>query len=133
MVRSVDEEKKILVVDDEKNIRITLEKALSLADYSVSTAYNGEEALEILNEKEIPVILLDLKLPGMDGIEVLSEINKLDYETKVIIITGYSSVDSAVETMKMGAVDYLQKPFKPEKIVDLVEDIFAKFNENKKG
>ena len=123
----MSEEKKVLIIDDEKNIRMTLEKALSNADYSVQTAYNGEEALEILQKEEISVILLDMKLPGMDGTEVLSKINELDYETKVIIITGYSSVDSAVETMKQGAVDYLRKPFKPEEIVNLVKEVFKRF------
>lgn len=117
-------EKKVLIIDDEKNIRMTLEKSLSGAGYEVETAVNGEDGLQKLKENEYPVILLDMKLPGIDGIEVLKKINALDYTVKVIMITGFGNVETAVETMKLGAVDYLRKPFKPEEIKEVVEDVF---------
>ncbi|TYB31433.1 MAG: response regulator [Candidatus Mcinerneyibacterium aminivorans] len=121
-------EKNILIIDDEKNIRMTLEKALAEDNYSIDMAINGEEALKKIKDKHYSVILLDLKLPGMDGIEVLEKINELDYETNIIIITGYGSIESAVKTMKLGAIDYLRKPFKPEKIRELVNEVYEKYD-----
>ncbi|MFW5982108.1 MAG: response regulator [Halanaerobiaceae bacterium] len=124
--------KKILVVDDEKNIRLTLEKALSNAGYDVETALNGEDGLEKIKEKKYPVILLDMKMPGMDGLEFLKKINQLKYQTRVVMITGYGNIETAVETMKLGAVDYLRKPFKPQEILDVVERVFERYQlENK--
>lgn len=119
--------KKILVVDDEKNIRLTLEKALSNAGYEVETALNGEDGLEKISEDEFPVILLDMKMPGMDGLEFLEKVNELNYQTRVIMITGYGNVETAVETMKLGAVDYLRKPFKPQEILEIVDHVFERY------
>jgi len=121
------DKKRILIVDDEKNIRMNLEKALS-EKYEVDSTINGEEALKMLDDQHYPLVLLDLKLPGKDGIEVLREINEIDYKTKVIIITGFGSVDSAVETLKLGATDYLRKPFKPEEIRNKVEKVLSRYN-----
>ncbi|MFW5736714.1 MAG: sigma-54-dependent transcriptional regulator, partial [Halanaerobium sp.] len=118
---------KVLIVDDEKNIRLTLKTALSKAGYEVETAVNGEDGLSKLEEEGFPVILLDMKMPGMDGIQFLKEITNEDLETKVIMITGYGSVETAVETLKLGAVDYLRKPFKPEEIISIVEDVFERY------
>src|SRR6056297_585061 len=119
--------KKILIVDDEKNIRMTLEKALKKSDYIVDMAINGEEAIKKIKSNKYPVILLDMKLPGMNGMEVLEKINEMDYKTKVIIITGYGSIESAVKTMKLGAIDYLRKPFNPEKIRKIVTEVFQRY------
>jgi DNA-binding NtrC family response regulator len=118
---------KVLIVDDEKNIRLTLKTALSKAGYEVETAVNGEDGLSKLQKEGFPVILLDMKMPGMDGIQFLKEITNADLETKVIMITGYGSVETAVETLKLGAVDYLRKPFKPEEIIGIVEDVFERY------
>ena len=117
---------KVLIVDDEKNIRLTLKTALSKAGYEVETAVNGEDGLTKLKEEEIPVVLLDMKMPGMDGIQFLKEVTEKDIKTKVVMITGYGSVETAVETLKLGAVDYLRKPFKPEEIISIVEDVFER-------
>ncbi len=122
------ENKKVLIVDDEKNIRMTLKKALKGAGYKVKTAINGEDCLEKIEEEDFPVILLDKKLPGIDGLDVLRELNELNYHPKVIMITGYGNVESAVETMKLGAVDFLQKPFKPEEIIQLVDKVFKRIS-----
>ena len=121
------DKKRILIVDDEKNIRMNLEKALS-EKYEVDSTINGEEALKMLEDQHYPLVLLDLKLPGKDGIEVLKEINEIDYKTKVIIITGFGSVDSAVETLKLGATDYLRKPFKPDEIRNKVEKVLSRYD-----
>lgn len=119
--------KKILIIDDEKNIRLTLEKVLTRAGYEVDTAINGEDGLQKVEKEEYPVILLDMKMPGINGIEFLKKINGLNLNSRVIMITGFGSIDTAVETMKLGAVDYLRKPFKPEEIIEVVEQVFQRF------
>ncbi len=113
-------EKSVLIVDDEKNIRLTLSQALESLDLETDTALNGEEALEKLNQKEYGLMLLDLKMPGMDGMEVLRQVRQIKPGIRVIIITAHGTIDSAVEAMKLGAVDFLQKPFAPKEIRDLV-------------
>jgi len=125
--------KRILVVDDEKNIRLTLEKALSNAGYEVETALNGEDGLEKIKENEYPVILLDMKMPGMDGLEFLKKVNEIKYQTRVVMITGYGNVETAVDTMKLGAVDFLRKPFKPQEILGVVDHVFDRYQLENNG
>lgn len=110
----------ILIVDDEKNIRLTLSLALETLKAETSTAENGEEALAKLKEKEFGFILLDLHMPGVDGMEVLRQVREVRPDIKVIIITAYGTVELAVEAMKLGAVDFVQKPFVPEEIRKMV-------------
>src|SRR4030042_981443 len=113
------EKKAILVVDDEKNIRLTLSQSLEPFGMPVQTAVNGEEALQKLGEGQFGLVFLDLKLPGMDGMDVLRRI-KDDWPTvRVIIITAHGTIESAVEAMKLGAADFVQKPFSPGEIRDL--------------
>jgi DNA-binding NtrC family response regulator len=112
--------KPILIVDDEKNIRLTLSQALETLGAEIDTAANGEEALTKLKEKEFGLILLDIRMPGMDGMEVLHRVREIRPDIRVIMITAYGTVESAVEAMKLGAVDFLQKPFDPEEIRELV-------------
>ncbi|MCG6945078.1 MAG: response regulator [Deltaproteobacteria bacterium] len=116
-------EKPVLVVDDEKNIRLTLSQTLESLGLGTDTAVNGEEALDKLKMKEFGLILLDLKMPGMDGMEVLRQLRKIRPDIRVIIITAYGTVESAVEAMKLGAVDFIQKPFSPEEIRELVSQV----------
>ena len=110
----------VLVVDDERNIRLTLSMALEALNIPVDTAENGEEALQKLAEKSFQLMLLDLKLPDLDGLEVLRRVVDKHSATKVIIITAYGSVEVAVEAMKLGAIDFLQKPFQPTEVRDMV-------------
>ncbi|MEJ2225612.1 MAG: response regulator [Syntrophobacterales bacterium] len=110
----------VLVVDDERNIRLTLSMALEALKIPVDTAESGEEALQKLAEKSFRLMLLDLKLPGIDGLEVLRQAVDNYPDTKVIIITAYGSIEVAVEAMKMGAIDFLQKPFQPTEVRDMV-------------
>jgi FixJ family two-component response regulator len=123
----------VLIVDDEKNIRLTLAAALEPLQVPVETAVNGEEALQKVAEKPFAVMLLDLKLPGMDGIEVLRRVGEAHPEISVIIITAYGSVEVAVEAMKLGAVDFLQKPFHPSDVRDMVGRLFKEGREEKLG
>jgi len=115
--------KSVLIVDDEKNILLTLSQSLEVLQVEIETAANGEEALAKLREKEFGLILLDLRMPGMDGMEVLRQVREIRPDIRVIMITAYGTVELAVEAMKLGAVDFLQKPFSPEEIRDLVSRV----------
>lgn len=113
----------ILVVDDEKNIRLTMSQALEALKIPVQTAVNGEEALQKLREGTFALVFLDLKMPGMDGMEVLRRIKSNWPRIRVVIITAHGTIQSAVEAMKLGAVDFLQKPFSPKEIRELATEI----------
>jgi len=112
--------KRILIVDDEKNIRLTLSQALEILDVETDTAANGEEALAKLKEKEFGLVLLDLHMPRVQGMEVLRQLREIRPDIRVIIITAYGTVGLAVEAMRLGAVDFVQKPFIPEEIREIV-------------
>lgn len=113
----------ILVVDDEKNIRMLLSDCLEMAGYKVDIAIDGEHALEKAKASGYDLVLLDMKLPGIDGLEVLRQIKMRDSNQTVIMITAHGTVATAVEAMKLGAVDYLQKPFTPEEIRAIVRKV----------
>jgi DNA-binding response OmpR family regulator len=116
----------ILVVDDEKNIRTTLRQALEAEGYQVSTAVSGEDALTKLAESEFNLIFLDIKLPGVSGIEVLRKMRDEGKHAPVVVITAYGTIESAVEAMKMGAIDYLRKPFSPDQIREIAETVLSR-------
>lgn len=111
--------KSILIVDDEKNIRLTMSQSLEPLKIPIQTAVNGEEALQKLRDEPFGLVFLDLKMPGMDGMEVLSRIKDTWPKVRVIIITAHGTIESAVEAMKLGAVDFIQKPFSPVEIREL--------------
>ena len=106
----------ILIVDDEQDIRDGSERILTRMKFDVSTAANGQEALEVFQEIKPDIVLLDLKMPGMDGMEVLERIRNIDDNTIVIVITGYATVETAIEAMKQGAYDFIPKPFDPDQL-----------------
>jgi CheY-like chemotaxis protein len=120
------EKKPILVVDDEKNIRLTMSQSLELLDVPVQTAVNGEEALQKLREGPFGLVFLDLKMPGMDGMEVLRQIKENWPKIRVIIITAHGTIETAVEAMKLGAVDFIQKPFSPGEIRKVATRVLAR-------
>lgn len=107
---------RILVVDDEESMRDSLSEWLREDGYEVESVESGEEAIEKVKKSKWTAALVDLKMPGMDGIETMREIKKLDKELPIIIITAYATVDTAVTAMKEGAYDYIVKPFNPEEI-----------------
>ncbi|HHY92477.1 MAG TPA: response regulator [Firmicutes bacterium] len=117
---------KILIIDDEKNIRLTLSACLEGTDYEVETAISGEHGLEKFGAGRFDLVLLDMKLPGMDGMEVLRRLKARDPSVKVIMMTAYATIETAVEAMKLGAVDYLKKPFTPEEIRLLVGQVLER-------
>jgi len=116
-------QKPALIVDDEKNIRLTLAQCLESLELETDTAVNGEEALTKLKEKDYGLVLLDLRMPGMDGMEVLRRLREIRPDIRVIIITAYGTIESAVDAMKLGAVDFIQKPFSPKEIRGLVSQV----------
>jgi len=105
---------RVLVVDDEVDIRDGCERILKRMDCQVFKASRGEEALDILKKEKISIVLLDLKMPGMDGMEVLGHIRQMEKAIQVIVITGYATVETAIEAMKQGAYDFIPKPFEPD-------------------
>lgn len=106
----------ILIVDDDESIRDSCTQVLKKEGYGVKAAKDGEEGLNAFKKEFFHLVFLDLKLPGIDGMEVLKKIKEENPATPVIIITGYASITSAVECMKRGAFDYLAKPFSPEEL-----------------
>jgi nitrogen regulation protein NR(I) len=110
----------ILIVDDDKSIRYSLKRMLE-ENFSVITAQNGEEALNQFRENSPDLIIMDIKMPGRSGIEVLKEIKLIDPKTLVIIMTAYGTTETAIEAMKHGAFDYILKPFPIPKMKGLVE------------
>jgi len=115
----------ILVVDDEAVIREGMRRILESEGFRVETSASGRAAVEKIQEREFDVVITDLKMPGMDGIEVLKAIKILQPDVPVIIITGYATVDTAVEAMKNGAFDYIAKPFSPEQITEKAQKSIA--------
>ncbi len=113
----------ILVVDDEKSVRLMLTSMLKPLGYEVKTAVNGEDALKRLAEADFDLILLDLRMPGMDGLTVLRRVAELRPDIQVVIVSAYGTVECAVEAIKLGAVDFIQKPFAPQEIRELVERV----------
>ncbi|MBI5590287.1 MAG: sigma-54-dependent Fis family transcriptional regulator [Deltaproteobacteria bacterium] len=107
---------RILIVDDEINICRNCEKILSKMDCEVSIAQNGQEALALIEAEPFDVVVTDLKMSRMGGMEVLRRVKEKDPDIRVIVMTGYASVSSAVEVMKIGAFDYLPKPFTPHEL-----------------
>jgi DNA-binding NtrC family response regulator len=125
--------KKILVVDDEKNIRLTVPQALEPLGYFVQTACNGDDALRQLEGEGFDLILTDLKMPGMNGMELIKKAIALYPDIQIVPITAHATVDNAVEAMKLGAIDFLQKPFTPKELRDLVYFVLERETLNQKN
>lgn len=116
--------KKVLVIDDEQIVRISCERTLAPEGYEVTSASSTNEGLELFEKNSFDLILLDIKMPDMDGIEALKKIKAAKPETNVIMITGYSTVDTAVKTLKLGAINYIEKPFTPDILLAAVKEVF---------
>jgi len=112
---------KILVVDDEKAMRNLCSQILDEEGYEVSLAEDGKEAVNKVLREDFAVAIVDIKMPGMDGMEVLRFIKKHKSHTEVIMITGYGTIKTAVEAMKLGAADYITKPFNIEQLTMVVK------------
>ncbi|MGA1867916.1 MAG: sigma-54-dependent transcriptional regulator [bacterium] len=117
---------KILVIDDEAVVRDSCRMIIADEDHIIECAENGRQGLEILKKENFSIVILDLKMPGISGMEVLEQIKFQYPETIVIVITGYPTIDSAVEAMKLGAYDFLPKPFTPEALRLIVKRAIEK-------
>jgi DNA-binding response OmpR family regulator len=116
----------ILIVDDERHIRRNLQLLLEAAGYQADMASNGEEAFAMCQTRQYNVALVDLQMPKMNGLELLRSLRELHPETAVVILTAYGSVARAVEAMKLGAVDFLEKPFDPKVLQLLVAEVLLR-------
>lgn len=112
--------KRILIVDDEKNIRLTISKSLSSDTLEVDEAISAEEALEQIANINYDLMLLDLRLPKMSGIQMIQQMKERGIEVKTIIISAHGTIDMAVKLLKAGAVDFIEKPFSPDEIRQIV-------------
>jgi CheY-like chemotaxis protein len=121
-----DPRARILAVDDEAIILDSFRKILVVAGYSIDTVEKGREALGLILKRDYDFVFTDLKMPEMDGLEVTKAVKHLRPDIDVIVITGYASIETAVETMKYGAMDYVQKPFTEDELIDFFNKCLIK-------
>lgn len=114
---------RILLVDDEVVFTTNMSKLLTSRGYRVTAVNSGDAAIQELEKNDYDVVVLDLKMPGMDGMEVLRRIRKRWPTIPVAIVTGHGTIELAVEAMKLGAIDFIQKPFSPVEILDLARRV----------
>lgn len=117
---------RILAVDDEKIVLDSLRKMLALGGFSIDTVESGSEALGLIRKRDYDFVFTDLKMPGMDGVEVTKAVKHLRPDIDVVVITGYATIETAVETVKSGAMDYLQKPFTEDELLGFVRSALIK-------
>lgn len=122
----------ILIVDDEENIRTVLRLDLEKQNYGVDEAESGQQGLELIKNTHYDLLITDLKMNGMDGLEMMREIKKIKPEIMIIMLTGYGSLDSAVEAMRLGASDYLKKPYDKSELYLRISKCFEILELNKK-
>ena len=120
------EKMKLLLVDDEERYLKTTKRLMEKKGYSVAVANSGPEALELLQKQIIHVVILDVKMPGMDGNETLKLIKQLYPLVEVVMLTGHATVDSAIDGLKSGATDYLMKPADIDDIIEKAEEAYEK-------
>lgn len=112
---------KILCVDDEPVVLDSFRMVLVMAGYSVDTVETGQEALKLVQERDYDFVFTDLKMPSMDGVDVVKGVHHFRPDVDIIVITGHATVQSAVDCMKYGSVDYVEKPFTEEELVEFVK------------
>lgn len=117
--------KRILLVDDEENARVALSRLLIREGYIVDTVANGFEALNHLREHDVNLIVTDINMPEMDGIEFLREVNKSFPGSNVVMITAYGGVESYIEAINLGAFEYINKPVRIEELKSIIDRIFT--------
>jgi DNA-binding response OmpR family regulator len=124
--QSMNRDAHILIVDDEPNVRLVFRTALESAGYSVTTAEDGEKALTWLEDAPFDLVLLDLLMPGVGGMEALERLREAGHEVPVVIVTAHGDVPHAVQAMKLGAIDFLAKPLSPETLRTVVAEVLAR-------
>lgn len=116
---------RILVIDDEEIVRVSCKRTLVPEGYEVDTAASGAEGLEFFGKSKYDLVLIDLKMPGMDGIEMLVNIKRQRPEQNIMIMTGYDTVEHVVESISLGAAHYLEKPFTPDTLIERVKEVLG--------
>jgi DNA-binding NtrC family response regulator len=119
---------RILVVDDEDSIRNRCVQLLQRKDYNVRGVNDGEQALFLITKDRFSLVFTDIRMPGLNGIDLLERIKEISPDTEVVMITGYGTVENAVEAIKLGAYDYITKPFDMDKLLKVVEHVETKFS-----
>ncbi len=122
----MDPKPKLLLVDDEERFRTTTSKLLGVRGFETFSVGNAKEALDELRKTDYDVVVLDVRMPGMTGIEALAEIKRIRPGVEVIILTGHASVDAAVEIMRLGGYEYLLKPCPMDDLTDKIEAAFER-------
>ncbi len=122
----MDAQPRLVIVDDDRNNLLALEKVFDREGFSVSTALNGREALDLCRAGAVDVVLTDLMMPGMDGSKLLAAVKSISADTEVVLMTAYGTVESAVEAMKKGAYDFVEKPVKRQSIIKTVRKALEK-------
>ncbi|MFO7599923.1 MAG: response regulator, partial [Candidatus Desulfacyla sp.] len=117
---------KILFVDDERDMLSTVKTYLTRGGYGVFVSESGEKALELAHKDDFDIVITDLNMPGLSGLELLKAIKEIHSETEVIIVTGYGSIESAIKALKWGGYDYLQKPINLDRLRLLIDRILEK-------
>jgi DNA-binding NtrC family response regulator len=117
---------RILIVDDEERFRINLHKILRSQGLTVTSKSSGAEALEELKLQPYDVVLLDIRMPGMDGLTTLAEIKQIDPDVEVIILSGHASMDAAIKIMRLGGYDYLMKPCPMDELLLKIDAAYEK-------
>ena len=112
----------VLVIDDDAVVGRSFDRVLSEKGYDVSTVLSGEEALETMEDNNFDVVMLDLRMPGLDGMEVLKTIKQRWPDSEVIVVTGYPSIETAKEAVRLGAFNYLTKPLGPDEVIKAAND-----------
>jgi DNA-binding response OmpR family regulator len=120
----------ILIVDDEDSIRFIMERTLAHGNYLVKSTGSGSDALKLLEKEHFHLVLLDLHMQPLSGIQVLTELRKNNQETEVIILTGHSDIESAIEALRLGAFDYLMKPVQPDIMRQRVATALKRYDQN---
>ena len=117
---------RLLIVDDETNVRLNFRMTLETEGYEIFEARSGEQALQLLATHSFALAILDVRMPGMDGLELLAKMRESGIRVPAMIVTAYSDVPHAVKAMKLGAIDFLQKPLRPEDLRSIVAEIIKR-------
>ena len=117
---------RVLIVDDEEEFVQSLSERLTIRDFDVTTSLSGEDALKKLKGYNFDLVILDVAMPGMTGIETLRDIKRIKPLTEVIMLTGHATVEAAIEGMKLGALDFLMKPCETEELVTKINKAYEK-------
>jgi DNA-binding NtrC family response regulator len=121
----VSEKRRVLIVDDDRDIVTIVSTILGGRGWDIKAAYNGREALEAVTLSKPDIILLDIMMPEMNGIEVLKRIKKIDTDARIIMITAFGDVESYLDSMELGAYEYINKPFETDELLEMIDRVTA--------